>query len=168
MPKRPRVRAVPWKTTTAERVKGALGELPAYVKRALRVQRAIDALFSTAERRYRDGLRFITIRQRELAAAKGRGIARAERALAGTVARFNGRWQRWVENPGRYIAVNAEIDGYNEWYAFERQCAVKYVPLDSIKKEQRARLGATDLLARFPLVTPVRLPDPDGEPQTDS
>jgi len=157
---RPRFRAVPWKTSTAERVEGALGEIPAYVKRALRVERAVDALFRAAERRYREGLRFVALRRRERDAAAGaRASERAERVLAGTVDRFNARWAHWLKKDGRYAAVNAEIEGYNRWYAVERQCAVKYVPLDSIRQEKRAPLGPDDLLARFPLL------GPDGRPR---
>jgi len=158
--RRPRIRAVPWKTSTAERVEGALGEIPAYVKRALRVERAVDALLRKAERRYREGLRFVALRRRERDAATGeRARERARHVLAETVDRFNARWAHWLGKDGRYAAVNAEIEGYNRWYAVERQCAVKYVPLDSIRQEKRAPLGPGDLLARFPLL------GPDGRPQ---
>lgn len=58
------VRAVPWKTPTAEKVKGALGEAPAYVRRARRMEDAIDDAFATAARKCEELLAFVCLRLR--------------------------------------------------------------------------------------------------------
>ena len=71
-----------------------LGEPPAYVKRALRVERAVEALMARAERRYKALLRFVDLRRRELEAAAGhpRKERRLRARLEETVARCNARW----------------------------------------------------------------------------
>jgi len=49
-------------------------------------------------------------------------------------------------------AVNALVEDYNRHYAFERQCALRYVPFDKVALERKKPLGRTDLLERLPLL----------------
>lgn len=145
------MRATPWKTELPDQALGMLGEPPAYVKRILRLDRAVDALFAHAERRYRTLSRFVDLRRAELEAAAGqpRKERRLRRRLEETVERCNARWRKWLEAEGRFDDVNREIDDFNRYYMLERQAALKYVPLSAVGMEQRRRLGPGDLLARY-------------------
>ena len=143
-PRPPRVRAVPWKTPLAERTKAALGEAPAYIRRARNLERNIDLLFARAEKRHEGIMRFVALRQRE---------GRSEAVVRGTIERCNARWRKWVEAEDRFTRINAEIAAYNENYPDERQAALKHVPLDQVTFEPRDPIGPDDLYARFPLAT---------------
>lgn len=138
------MRAVPWKTSLADRTKAALGEVPAYVRRARNLERNLDALFARGAKRYEGIMRFVAMRQRE---------GRSEAVVRGTIERCNARWRRWVEADDRFARINAEIAAYNEYYPEERQAALKHVPLDQVTFEPRAPLGPDDLYARFPFAT---------------
>ena len=48
--------------------------------------------------------------------------------------------------------MNREIEGYNAWFAFERQCAMKYVPLDKLTFKKKEPLVREDVLERLPLL----------------
>lgn len=181
---KPRVRAVPWTTPTEEKVKGALGELPAYVRRARRLEETVARLWAEAAAAREEMLLFVFLRLRrvlELGAAAGPAIdaireeaerfptfralrprpptrarkrepERALAALADSVTRFNARWRKWIDDDAPLVAVNAEIEGYNRHYEFERQCALKYVPLDKVPFRKRAPLTADDVLEALPFL----------------
>ena len=150
-----RIRAVPWKKSLGEQTLDMLGEPPAYVKRALRVERATEQLFARAARRYAKLRRFVDLRRRELEAAAGR--PRKERRLrtrlGETVARCNARWMKWLEADGRYDEVNREIEGFNRYYALERLAALKFVPLWAAGVPPGEPLGPADVLARYCLMS---------------
>jgi len=148
---RVRIRATPWKTALPDQILGSLGEPPAYVKRALRVERATEALFARAERRYRALHRFVDLRRAELEAAAGspRKERKLRARLEGTVARCNARWKKWLEAEGRFDEVNGEIEGYNRYYVQERQAALKYLPLWAARADDKPLLGPDDVLQRY-------------------
>ena len=192
-PRPARIHAVPWKTSTEEKVKSALGEVPAYIRRARRTEDAMDRLFrATAEVR-EEFLEIVSLRLRELLNILSEEIGRALpeatlQALGGildvvdehpaflrltakpqsprgereveaaignlrsSVDRFNGRYARWLREEAPLDEVNEEIRGYNENYSFERQCALRYVPLDKVQFKPKALLTESDILARFPLL----------------
>jgi hypothetical protein len=127
-----------------EQTKAALGGPPAYVRRALRVEGRVDALFARAAKRHAAIMRFVEMRRRE-----GRSFAVVE----ATIERCNARWKKWVEADDRFDAVNAEIEAYNRHYPVERNAALKHVPLDQVTFEPKASLGPADVYARFPLAT---------------
>ena len=145
------MRATPWKKELPEQVFGLLGEPPAYVKRVLRVERAIEVLFARAERRHRALRRFVDLRRKELEAAAGhpRRERRLRARLEETVERCNARWRKWLEAEGRFDDVNREIDGYNRYYLLERQAALKYVPFHAVRAEPKQPLGPDDVLSRY-------------------
>jgi hypothetical protein len=184
---------VPWKTETAEKVKGALGEIPAYIRRVRNMEEAIRRLFHDAGKAREEHLDFVCLRFRkvldclseeqgaqlpeptlhalgvilsevdELPAflklrirPRDRGnIAALEKALDAlrhSVDRFNDRWREWVEQEAPLAEANRKIDGYNRHYRIEKQCAVKYVPLDKIDFEPRAPLTTDDVYAELPLL----------------
>ncbi|MHC4940514.1 MAG: hypothetical protein ACYTHK_16365 [Planctomycetota bacterium] len=146
---RPRVRATPWKTALPDQILGSLGEPPAYVKRALRVERAVEALMARAGRRYKALERFVDLRKKELDAAPPRKRGRYEKRLDETVQRCNARWKKWLEADGRFDHVNAEIDGFNRYYVQERQAALKYLPLWAAHVEDKPPFGPEDVLAVY-------------------
>lgn len=186
-PKKAHVRAVPWKTPPEDMVKGALGEVPAYVRRARRVEDAMRDLFRDAALAREERLLFVVLRlghHRDVLAALDRepsvGVTSLHDAVAGleawrrrrsrsvglageparslaslreSVARFNRRWEAWVREEAPLARVNREVDGYNRHYRLERQCALKYVPFDAIRFEEKSAVTAADLLREFPLLT---------------
>ncbi|MHC4472845.1 MAG: hypothetical protein ACYTDY_00695 [Planctomycetota bacterium] len=195
-PRPVRVRAVPWKTPTEDRVRGALGGVPAYVRRAKRLEDSTARLFDTAREareemlvfvalRFRQALdlleeeharelppetvgalggileeiealpSFCRLRERPRRAHRKRELDRALGSLGESVRRFNREWRRWLEEEAPLSEVNAQVEGYNKNYAFEKQCAVKYVPLNRIRAEKKRPLTVEDLLDRFPF-----LPEP--------
>jgi hypothetical protein len=185
-----RIPAVPWTTPTEEKVKGALGEVPAYVRRARRLEEAVASLFEAARQAREELLLFVALRFRqvldlledeearelpvETIEALGaildeietleafcrlrqrprqpgrREIDKALDALRESVRRFNAKWVRWVAEEAPLDEVNRQVEGYNENYAFEKQCAVKYVPLNKLRVEKKTPLTEADLLERFP------------------
>jgi hypothetical protein len=190
---RPHIHAVPWKTPTEEKVKGALGEVPAYVRRARNLEQAVADLFRDAAKAREEMLGFVALRFRQVldvldedtareldvsaVAALGvilaeleplpafyrlksrarppRGAREVERTVAAlreSVGRFNTRWERWIDEEAPLAEVNRQVDGYNRHYEFERQCALKYVPLDKVTFEKRAPLDRADLLERLPVL----------------
>ena len=148
---RPHIRATPWKKALPDQTLDLLGEPPAYVKRALRVERAVESLFAQAERRHAKLKRFVDWRRREWEAAKDnpKRARRMQKRLEETIARCNARWTKWLEAEGRFDAVNREIDGFNRYYMLERQAALKWVPLKAAQVEKKSPLGPKDVLARF-------------------
>jgi len=148
---RPFIRATPWKKSLPDQALDLIGEPPAYVKRALRVERAVEALFRPAERHHAKLKRFVDWRRREWEAARGhpKKEMRLQKRLAETVARCNARWIKWLEADGRFDAVNREIEGFNRYYMLERQAALKWVPLKAAQVEKKKPLGSADVLARF-------------------
>jgi hypothetical protein len=187
---------VPWRTPTEDKVRGALGEVPAYVRRARRVEEAVDRLFAKAAGAREELLTFVSLRFRQVLDlleedrardlptatidALGRILEEVEGldafcrlgrrprkpgragelpkalvALGASVRRFNAGWRRWIEEEAPLDEVNTEVEGYNEHYAFEKQCAVKYVPLNQLRVEKKRPLTEDDLLERLPL-----LPEP--------
>jgi hypothetical protein len=51
--------------------------------------------------------------------------------------------------------LNARIEAFNRHYPFERQCALRYVPLDAPGFTPRPRISPEDLRERFaPLPVP--------------
>lgn len=190
---RPHIRAVPWKTPTAEKVKGALGEVPAYVRRARNMEQAVADLFRDSAKAREEMLGFVALRFRQVldvldeeaarelpvptvaalgvilaelepleafyrlksrtrAPRAGKELERALAALRESVGRFNARWERWIDEEAPLAEVNRHIDGYNRHYEFERQCALKYVPLNRITFEKRAPLDGADLLEQLPFL----------------
>jgi hypothetical protein len=149
---RPRIRATPWKRALPEQTLDLLGEPPAYVKRSMRVERAVDVLFARAQRRYAALKRFVDLRRAEWeAAGRPRRERRARKRLDETIERCNARWMKWLEADGRFDEVNAEIDGFNRYYMQERQAALKYVPLWAARVADKSPLGPPEILAKLPL-----------------
>ena len=137
-PRKVRIRAVPWTTSTADKVKGMLGELPAYVKRARRVERLIEGLFHAAGEAYDERMRFVRIRK-----------------STRSVARFNKRWEQWLDEEAgeaELDAVNEQIEAYNRFFPVERQAAVKHVALHKLDFEPKEPVTRDDLLAKFPFL----------------
>lgn len=151
-PRKARIRAVPWTTSTEEKVMGALGEIPAYVRRARRVEKSIAALHREACEVREEMLRFVVLRRKRV---EETGDPRALDALRTSIRRFNRRWPEWLAGEAPLDRVNEEIDGYNRHYRMERQCAVKYVPLDKIAFTKKERITVESMLDRYPL---LRLP----------
>ena len=155
-----RTRAVPWKTSLADRVAGQLGEPPAYVKRLILLERSVDSLFALAGRRHAALFKFVELRRKELAAAAGhtRREKRARSILEATIARCNVRWKKWLHAEGRFDAVNAEIESFNRNYISERIAALKYVPhneaLAQEASSKRTPMGPPDVLERYPFARP--------------
>ena len=147
-----RIRAGFWKRTLAERVQSALGELPAYLRRARRVERARVSLFSVATREYRKRLRFVSIRRKSLESARGDAVIRAQRGLAQAIARFDKSWARWIDKDAPIGRVNEEIRGYNRNFELERQYALKHVPVNAVEFEPQPEVTRETLLERFPLL----------------
>lgn len=147
------MRATPWKRAVSEQVLDHIGEPPAYVKRAARLERAVEALHARAERHYRSLTRFVELRRKELAAALARKKERAQRRLDETVDRCNARWRKWLEADGRYDAVNRQIDDFNRYYNLERQAALKHVPMSFVRADPKDHLGPEDLLQRYRLMS---------------
>ncbi|MEE8107320.1 MAG: hypothetical protein V3T86_17425 [Planctomycetota bacterium] len=130
----------------------ALGEMPAYLRRARRVERCIDRLFEQAKNMHEEMGRFVIFRRRQLDEATSPSERRrAEERLEGASARFQKRFTRWLNEEAPLAAANAEIDGYNRWFEFERECSLKDVPLGSLPFERREPITVADLLARYPL-----------------
>jgi hypothetical protein len=168
-------------------VKGALGEVPAYVRRARRTEDAVRGLHLEVGGHREELLAFVCLRLRQyvdavpgplpprIAAihaeiretatfaelrprpARGRKNAPdvAAARLRESVARFNRRFLRWIDDEAPLDRANREIEGYNRYYALERQAALRYVPADQVRFEKRKLLTRDDLLAAFPL-----LPEP--------
>ena len=188
-----RIHAVPWKTSTEQKIKGALGEVPAYIRRARRMEEAVERLYVEVAEVREGFLEFTCLRLRELLDVMSEDYGRRlpeetvralgvildavdehpsilklmarprpphdrrepESALAllrKSVDRFNTRFSRWLTEEAPLDAVNEEIRGYNKHYSFERQCALRFVPLDKVMFEPRAPLTEMDLLTRFPLL----------------
>ena len=151
-----RIRSGFWKRTLAERVESALGELPAYLRRARRVERVRAALFSSAAREYEKRLRFVHMRRNSVQNARGdAAIRRTRRSLIGALERFDKSWTRWVERDAPIERVNEEIRGYNRYFELERQCALKYVPVTAAEFEPQPEVSREEVLARFPLLGPT-------------
>ena len=191
---RPHVRAVPWTTPTEEKVKGALGEVPAYMRRARKLEDEIGLLWEAAGTAREELLPWVCLRLRRLldlpeerlreefspasdAALESlyeevrrlepfrrlrprpgpgarRGLpSRALEALRGSIIRFNRAWTRWIDEESGLETVNELIEGYNRHFVFERQCAVRYVPLNRLTFRKKKPLSRLDLLERHPLLT---------------
>ena len=154
-----RIRTGFWKRSLAERVESALGELPAYLRRARRVERVRAALFSSAAREYEERLRFVHMRRDSVQNARGdAAIRRARRSLVGAIARFDKSWTRWVERDAQIEQVNEEIRGYNRYFELERQCALKYVPVNAVEFEPQPEVSREEIFARFPRLATVPSP----------
>jgi hypothetical protein len=192
-PKKIHVRAVPWKTSTAEQVKGALGEIPSYLRRVRDLELAVRELFAEARKARAEMLDFVCLRFRRLldllSAEQGarlppetvhalgtildevdelpafrklrerprdiRDAVAVEKALAdlgSSILRFNARWLTWTEQEAPLANVNRLIDNYNRYYRFEKQCAVRYIPLDRIDFTPRQPLTGADVLAELSLL----------------
>jgi len=48
--------------------------------------------------------------------------------------------------------VNRAVEGYNLHYRLERQCALKYVPLDKLRFTKKERVTPESLMEDFPLL----------------
>jgi len=165
-------RATPWRTSTEERVAGALGELPAYVRRARGVEEAIERFHEALAREREERLEITALKVRRLvdlgdealaehggdldrdalaalvaelaeieayrrvrarpARTRPADVARAIREVRRSVVRFNEAWEAHLAGEEPYALVNERIDGYNRWYALERQCALRYVPVNRV------------------------------------
>jgi hypothetical protein len=148
-PRKAHVRAVPWTTPTEEKVKGALGEIPAYVRRARRVEDAVEALHREAAEIREEMLRFVVLRRKRVEESDD---PRALEALRTSIRRFNRRWEAWIREEAPIDRVNDRIDGYNRHYRMERQCALKYVPLDKVAFTPKERITPESLLEEYPLL----------------
>jgi hypothetical protein len=145
------IRATPWRTPLDEQVRAGMGELPAYVRRARRCERKIEALFLLAARERNRLLRFVRLRKRQLRTEPaGRRRDRARANLRASIARFNRLWERWIVEESPVEDVNREIEAYNRFYPFERECAVRWVPLDRLEFEKRGLLTRDEIRVRFP------------------
>jgi len=142
--KKLRVRAVPWTTSLEDRTKAAAGGPPAYVQRAIRLEREIDAFFVRAGKEHASIMRFVDMRRRE---------ERSPAVIEATVLRCNARWKKWVDAEDRFEAVNATIEAYNRDFPAERNAALKYVPVNRATFEPKNLLAPQDLYERFPLAT---------------
>jgi len=192
--KRPlQIRATPWKTSTEEKVAGALGELPAYVRRDRAVEEAIERFHATlaAERIERLEITALKVRRlvdlgekalrahddldhdalaelrkelepleayrrvRARAPEKPRAadVKRALTEVRRSVQRFNTAWDLRLADEESYAQVNERIEGYNRWYAFERQCALKHVPISQVRFAAIAPVTAADAGERHPTLS---------------
>ena len=122
-PKRIHIKAVPWKTSLADRTAGAIGEPPAYVKRLISLERNQETLFVLAAKEYEKLQRFVKLRREQ-----GDDVRLAE-----ATERFNRKWTEWVEDEERYVHINAEIESFNKNYMLERQAALKYLSLKEVQ-----------------------------------
>ena len=77
---------------------------------------------------------------------------RSLEALGESVARFNSRWRRWVEEEAELDELNRQVDGYNRHYRDERQAALRYVPVNKVGFEPKPPVTTEDVLARLPLL----------------
>lgn len=192
-PKRIRIRGVPWKTTTTEQVKAALGEIPSYIRRVRDLELGIDELFTEARAAREEMLDFVCLRFRRvldiLSEEQGaalpqqtvhalgiildevdelpsflklreqprdpRKTAEIEKAISelqSSVRRFNARWSEWVEQEAPLSRVNTLVDAYNRHYRIEKQCAVRYIPLDKLDFKRRDPLTTDDVFRALPLI----------------
>jgi hypothetical protein len=195
-PKKPHIRAMPWKTTTNEMVKAALGEIPFYIRRVRDLEQGIEELFTEARAAREEMLDFVCLRFRRLLdiLSEERGAALPEQTvhalgiildevdelpsflklreqprdprkaveiekalgeLKSSILRFNTRWRDWVEQEAPLARVNTLVDGYNRNYSIEKQCAVRYIPLDKLGFKRRDPLTTDDVFSTLPL-----LPEP--------
>jgi hypothetical protein len=85
-----------------------------------------------------------------------RVLWRALRQLCASIERFNQRWQAFV--PTVDVAVVNELRaGYNRYYVFEKECAVRSARLARQGFVPLPPLTAEDIVAHLPLLTVPRL-----------
>lgn len=157
-PRAVRVRAVPWTTTTEERIGRIAQGLPAYLRRARALERSLERLEALVGARYARELRRVEVRSRacEHAVVRGRGEARARSMLEAAEAAFDRRWLRWLERELDLRPLNDEIERFNRYYPIERQCALRHVPVNALPFRPREPVRVAALLRRYPLRRPPR------------
>jgi len=94
-----------------------------------------------------------------LPAPVGWGLFAAKhwRAFVAAVEDFNERWQRFLKT-FPLDELHRTIDGYNRYYVFEKECAVRSALTARRGFVPRSKPTTEDLLERFPL-----LPTPPGD-----
>jgi hypothetical protein len=85
-----------------------------------------------------------------------RALRRALEALAGSIERFNRRWQEHL--PGVDLCpVNAARDAYNRYYVLERDCALRFSPDTRRKFVPLPQMTQAELAASLPPLPVPRL-----------
>jgi hypothetical protein len=85
-----------------------------------------------------------------------RALRRALRLVADGLERFNRRWRRYV-GQADLDAVNELREGYNRYYVFEKECAVRSATVARQGFLRLPPLTVADLLAELPLLPVPRL-----------
>lgn len=80
-----------------------------------------------------------------------RALRRAAEELNASIARFNGRWRRFLGEVD-LAAVNALREGYNRYYLLEKECAVRSARVARAGYRPLAPVTAAALEAIFPLL----------------
>jgi hypothetical protein len=154
-------------------------DVPAYVRRARRVQGALDDLVARCKKQREEWLVMVRVsakaalvlagdaadeRLRQVGhilelpcASAGAGhvsmrrLARAVRELTESITRFNGRWPRYL-NDVDCGPVNRLRDDYNRYYVLEKECALHSARLARLGFQPLLPLTAGELLALMPLL----------------
>lgn len=171
----------------AKREIAGMFDAPAYVRRALRMQEAVELVRKKCRQQRAEWLEGVALRLRqwlavvrddpeawqaatpaavrvidelaslglmEDAALRARAQARPKEALRNlgeSVERFNRRWRRYTENLDTH-AANQAIDGYNEHYLFEKECAFRSRRAAQLGYEPHERLDPLWLQTEFPFL----------------
>jgi hypothetical protein len=153
-------------------------DVPAYVRRARRVQDAFDDLVSRCRRQREQWLMMVRVNAKAALALAGdaadeplrqlavaldlpvvpgpaavskRRLARALRELAESIRRFNGRWQRHVRELD-CGAVNQLRHDYNHYYVLEKECALRSPRLARLGFQPLRPVSLDELLAHVPFL----------------
>lgn len=117
------VRAVPWKTPTEDKVKGALGEIPAYVRRAKGLEATIDRLWREAEAARSELLAWVCLRAWQVEA-----LPEAE-----------------APEGGAFDSVRTAVEGLPAWRRLSARTPPKVRRGDGVRARDRLR----DSIRRF-------------------
>jgi hypothetical protein len=160
-------------------------DVPAYVRRARRVQEALDGLVARCRKQRDEWLIMVRANARMALALAGssadgelrqlasmldlpgipvaanpgsrRRLGRALRELAESIAHFNRRWRRYLHEVDR-APVNQLRDDYNRYYTLEKECALHSARLARLGFQPLEPLSVAELFTLLPL-----LPLPLGE-----
>jgi hypothetical protein len=152
-------------------------DVPAYVRRARRMQEAFDDLVARCRKQREEWLDMVRIHTRAARALAGptpdgwlallrsaldlpvaetvpaspRKLRQALCELQESVERFNCRWRRFLSEVD-LTAVNELRDGYNRCYILEKECALRSARLARIGFQPMKPVTVEDLLALLPLL----------------
>jgi hypothetical protein len=153
-------------------------DVPAYVRRARRVQEAFDNLVARCRKQREEWLLMVRVQVKtalalagdaadrhlrqlsdvlelaipaNTASASKRRLARAQRDLMESVARFNRRWLHYLHevNVGE---INQHRADYNRYYLLEKECALRSARLARLGFQPFEPLTVDELLAQMPLL----------------